>query len=724
MRRRIPYLPGTELADCGAASLAMAMAYFGKRVPLEAIREVVGTGRDGVDGQSLAEAARWFGLHARGVQADLGELDLLPTGSLLFWELNHFVVLERVTRRGVWLVDPAAGRLHASWERFGHAFSGVAIELQPGEEFIPGRQRDRQRWRHARHLCTERGLLTRVLGTSLVLRLLGLALPLLTAALVDRIVPRGDHSLLTVVAVAMTAMTGATFATSWLRARLLLQLRTRVDLRIATGFLEHLLALPYTFHLRRSAGDLMLRLRSNAVVRELLTTSVLSSLLDGVLVVGYLAAILVIWPGLGLLVAGLGALQIAVLILARRSNQRLAAEGLQAEAKTHSYAYQVFTGIGTLKAAGAEGRAAEQWSNLFVDELNTSVARGRLTALVEAAFSALHIGSPLVILCYGATRVLDGHLSLGTLLALAALAAGFLEPLATLMTTGFQLQLLGTYLDRINDVLDAPREQEGQPVRRAPTLSGHIAAEQISFRYAPRGPLVIDDVSVRIEPGQTVAIVGRSGSGKTTLAHLLLGLYQPGHGRVLHDHLDLATLDVRTVRGQLGMVTQDPYLFGVSIRQNIAFTHPAAELDTVQRVAQLACIADDIEAMPMGYDTMLVDGGASLSGGQRQRLALARALVTSPRILLLDEATSALDAITETAVYANLATLNATVIVVAHRLSTIVDADQILVMDHGRLIEHGTHHTLLYRGGLYTQLVAAQLTAADPTGQLTAATAQ
>jgi ATP-binding cassette subfamily B protein len=291
MRRHVPYLAQTELADCGAASLAMAMAYFGKPVALEAVREVVGSSRDGVDGQLLVEAARWFGLYARGVQADLDELDLLPSGSLLFWELNHFVVLERVTKRGVWLVDPAAGRLRVSWERFGRAFSGVAIELEPGETFIPGGQRTRRIWRHGRHLRTECRLLAQVLGMSLVLRLLGLALPLVTAALVDRIVPRGDYSLLTVVAVAMAAMAAATFATTWLRARLLLQLRTRVDLRSAVGFLEHLLALPYTFHLRRSAGDLMLRLRSNAVVRELLTTGALSSLLDGVLVGGYLVAI-------------------------------------------------------------------------------------------------------------------------------------------------------------------------------------------------------------------------------------------------------------------------------------------------------------------------------------------------------------------------------------------------------------------------------------------------
>jgi ATP-binding cassette subfamily B protein len=708
-RRRVPWVPQTELADCGPASLAMALALHGRQVPLEDIRRVCGTGRDGATAQSLVEAATHYGLRARGVQADVDDMDLLPSGSILFWELNHFVVLDRVRRGGVDLVDPAAGRIRVGWDRFRRAYTGVAVELEPGEAFAPGGRRPRRAWRHARQLVAERGRLGRVVGVSVLLRALALALPVLTGAVVDRVVPRHDHALLGIAAAAMAVMAAFTFMTAWLRARMLLALRTVVDLRTAVGFLDHLLALPYAFHLRRSAGDLMMRLRSNAVVRELLTTGALSALLDGVLVLAYLVVILAVSVGMGMLVAVLGALQVAVLLVARPSNQRLMGESLQAEAKTQGYAYQLFAGIETLKAAGAETRAVDHWSNLFVDELNVSVRRGRLAAWVEAALATLRMASPLAVLLLGASQVLAGRLSLGSMLALAALAAGFLEPLATLVTTGFHLQLLGSYLERIDDVLDAPREQEGDNVMPAPSLRGAIEAAHVTFRYSPLAPPAVADVSVRIKAGQTVAIVGRSGSGKTTLAHLLVGLYAPDEGCVRHDGLDLVGLDARSVRSQLGTVTQDPYLLGVSIRQNVAFARPSATLDQIRAAAALACIDGDVEALPMGYDTMLVDGGATLSGGQRQRLALARALVGEPRILLLDEATSALDTVTEARVQANLAAIGCTTIVVAHRLSTITGADQILVMDGSRLVEQGPHAELLARGGAYAALVAAQL---------------
>lgn len=709
-RRRVPFVPQAEMADCGAAALAMTLAAYGKWVPLREVREVVGNGRDGATAEELVSAARHFGLRARGVQADVDELGLLPVGSILFWELNHFLVLAAVRRVGVDLVDPAAGRVRFGWARFGRSYTGVALELEPGEEFETQRLERRGRLRrHAGAVLYQRTRLAKVLGASVVLRILALALPILTGIVVDRVVPGHDRSLLAMAAAVMAVMAAATLITTWLRGRLLLALRTAADLRTTVGFLEHLLALPYSFHLHRSAGDLMMRLRSNEVVREILTTSALSALLDGTLVTVYLVVLVIASPPLGLLVAGLGAAQVAVLIVSRGRNQRLTAEGLQAEAKTQSYAYQVFSGVQTLKSSGAEDRAIEAWSNLFVDELNVSVRRGRLTATVDAFLATLRMGSPLAVLSVGVLSVLDGSLSLGELLALAALAAGFLEPLAALVATGFQLQLLGSYLDRIDDVLDTPREQHGRTVRRAPALRGGMVAEHLEFRYAPRGDLVVRDVSLRIDPGQTVAIVGRSGSGKTTLAHLLLGLYPPDSGRVLLDDMDLADLDCHSVRAQLGVVGQDPFLFGVSIRQNISFAHPSADLARVEYAARLACIHDDITAMPMGYDTMLVDGGASLSGGQKQRLALARALLHQPRILLLDEATSHLDTLTEAAVHANLNTLGCTRMLIAHRMSTIRDADRIIVVEAGAIVESGSHDELLAIGGAYAQLVTGQV---------------
>jgi ABC-type bacteriocin/lantibiotic exporter with double-glycine peptidase domain len=346
---------------------------------------------------------------------------------------------------------------------------------------------------------------------------------------------------------------------------------------------------------------------------------------------------------------------------------------------------------------------------LFVDQVNVALRRGRLEASVLTVTGTLQLGSPLAILVYGGFQVLDGSLSLGIMLAAAALAAGFLEPLATLIDTGLKLQLLRSYMERINEVLDAPREQEGQAVTTAHRLSGWLNAENVSFSYGPLAPPVVKDVSLEVQPGQLVGIVGRTGSGKSTLAHLLLGLYPPTSGRILFDGTDLAKLELKSLRTQIGIVTQRPYLFGATIRQNIALSDPAMPQQAVVTAAKLACIHDEIVAMPMGYDTRLVDGGASLSGGQQQRIALARALAHRPTIVLLDEATSDLDGVTERRVHENLSTLGCTRIVIAHRLSTVVNADLILVMEEGRIVQHGMHDELKVLPGPYRQQVAAQL---------------
>ena len=713
-RRAIPYIAQAEMADCGAAALAMALGYHGRHVSLAEMHEATGTGRDGVDALRLAEAASSYGLRARGVATELDDLRVLPRGTVLHWGAAHFVVLDSASRRGVTVVDPAAGRYRIGWQAVDDLYSGVAIMLEPTDTFAAGGRRVPGALHHARRMLVHSSGIGKVLATSVVVRLMVLAVPVLTGVIVDRVVPANDSHLLKVLAAVMVALIGYSMVATFLRAHLLLRLRSRLDVNMTLGFLEHLVDLPYAFFLKRSSGDLMMRLRSNATVREILTSGTIAALLDGVLATLYLVAIFVLSPLLGFLVTVLAAAQVTVLLLARRRNIHLMGESLATEAKSQSYAYEMFSAVETLKAAGAERRAVSHWTNLFVAELNVSLRRGRLSAAVETAMHGMALLSPIAVLLVGAHLVGSGQLSLGTMLALAALSTAFLEPLATLVATALQVQLLGSYLARLDDVLSTPTETAGRELRHAPQLNGAVRAEQLTFQYTSHGPPAIDRVDLEVSPGQVLAIVGRSGSGKSTLGRLLLGLYQPSSGRVVLDGIDLASLHPRSVRSQIGVVTQDPYIFGLSIRDNLALGDPGLALDRLQTAAELACVADDIDAMPMGWDTQLVDAGASLSGGQRQRLALARALAPQPRILLLDEATSNLDTVTEAKVHANIAQLGCTVIMIAHRLATVIDADRIVVMDAGRVVEVGCHRELLAASGHYAQLVAGQLVSHTP----------
>lgn len=706
----IPYIAQTTATDCGPACIAMVLGLHGRVVRLDEVREVAGHSIRGTDAQALLDTARHYHLRGRGVQvADPADLAYLGKGAILHWRFNHFVVFERLTPRGAWVVDPAFGRRLVPMDELGVAFTGVALDLQPTEEFETGGERSRGVWRYARKVLGQSGLLTRVLVTSVMIQLFALAVPLLTGVLVDRVVPRQDVDLLLVLAVGFAALVGFQLLASLIRSFLLLHLRTRLDSVMTLEFLEHLVRLPYLFFQQRSTGDLMMRLNSNTTIREILTASALSGVLDGAMVSLYLVLLLVADWRLGLLVLTLGALRVLLYVFTRRRHRDLTSEGLHAQAMSRGYQVQLLAGIETLKASGSERQAVEHWSNLFVDELNVTLRRGRLDAVVNSLLAALGTGSPLLILLFGGYLVIQGDLTLGTMLALAALAGGFLGPLSTLVTNAYQLQSMGSYLDRINDVLETSREQEGREVRSLGRLAGRIELEDVTFRYGPLAEPAVDGVSLTIEAGQLVAVVGASGSGKSTLAGLLAGLYEPESGRILYDGVDLSEIDLPWLRSQFGFVAQQPYLFGMSVRANIALANPSLPLSRVVEAARLAEIHRDIVSTPMGYESALADGGMSLSGGQRQRIAIARALVHRPTVLILDEATSSLDAVTERRIQDNLSHLSSTRVVIAHRLSTVRHADAIVVMEDGQIVEQGSHGALLDLNGRYARLVAAQM---------------
>ncbi len=703
-RRRVPTVQQLEMADCGPACLTMVLGFHGHHAALDEVRDRFEGGRDGSSAHDILEVARTFGLHGRAVTLDLEDFDVLPPGTILHWRMSHFVVLERTHGDGVDIVDPGGGSRSLSRAELGRLFTGVAILLEPGEQFEAVDDRTSPLRAYRKRIAAHGGILTRTLVLSVLLQILAMALPLAMAVVVDRVVPHSDRSLLAVVAAGIAVVALYTFFTSYVRAHQLLALRTHLDLEMTSSFVRHLLRLPFAFFQVRQTGDLMMRLNSNATIRELLTAGVMSGLLDGLLVTGYL--IVILWTNLllGAVVVALGLLRVAVFLATKRRFRVLTGESLQALAEASNYQVQMIEGIETLKTAGAEGRAEELWSNLFVDVLNVSIQRGRLSAFVDSLLHTLEVVSPLLVLSVGASLVLDGNLTLGTMLAVAALASGFLQPLGSLVTTALELQQLWSTVERVDDVLRQEPEQETN-CPPAPKLKGGVELENISFRYSHRGPWAVRNVSLSIPAGSQVAIVGPSGSGKSTLARLVASLYRPAEGQVRFDGELLTKYDLPSLRRQLGFVPQHPFLFGATIRANVAMANADVALANVEDAARMADIHDEIDVLPLRYETPLATNGSNLSGGQRQRIALARALLRRPPILVLDEATSHLDTRSERRVYRNLGTLEVTRIVIAHRLSTVVDSDLIVVMDGGCVVEQGTHVELVAAGGLYSELI-------------------
>lgn len=707
--RRVPVILQMTEMECGAAALAMVESYHGRETRVDELRALLEGGRDGVTAQSIARQARDHGLIVRAFSVEPQDLGQLPLPAILFWEFNHFVVLERWTPDRVDIVDPALGRRRLSAAELDAGFTGVVMTFTPGINFQRRQLSGGRDWAgyFAGILREDLSLPVQVIIASFLIQILALASPIFTQLLIDDVLPAGDTGALILLGVAMIVLTLGYLLVEFARGVLLLNLRSRLDVRLMTGFVDHMLRLPYAFFQQRSSGDLLMRLQSNAYLREILTGEAFSLVLDSVLVLTYLAYLLWKSPLMAGLAILFGVLQVALLLGTVGRQRRLAAEVLATEADEQGYLVEAMKGMATLKATGAEERAFGTWENLFYRSLNTSIRKSFQSLVIDNGRWFLRALAPIVLLWVGVGQVIAGTLSLGEMLALNSVALLILSPLSSLVRSIQELQLAGAHLERITDVLEAPPEE--QPAAApAPELRGDIELRDVSFRYRPDAPYVLKNISLSIRAGQKVAIVGRSGSGKTTLGHLLLRLYTPESGAITYDGHDARALDLRALRQQFGVVMQDPFLFSGSVRQNISLHDPDLPMARVREAAQVAAIAEEIEALSMGYETYLAEDASTVSGGQRQRLALARALATQPSILLLDEATSHLDPITERRLEENLSELRITRIVIAHRLSTVRNADLIIVLDQGDIVACGTHDELLARGGEYAALVGAQ----------------
>jgi len=707
--KRIPVCLQTQESDCGPAALTMTLRYRGVNARLDEIRTLANAGRSGASARTLLEIARSHGVAGRGVRTGLDGLSRLTPGAILFWNFRHFVVLEAVGRNYVDVVDPASGRRRLTKAAVGESFTGVALEFDPPMESAgrPAASFDRQPspWRQLLQLCLPRG---KVLGflivTSVLLLGFELALPLTTSYFVDEVLPKRVPGQLPLLSAGLGLLSLLFVLLQLARSFQVVLQQSYLEKRLTVGVMDHMLSLPYHYFQVHNSGDLALRLRASTVLNYIVSITSVAAAFDSILIFIYTGLIIAADPGLASLVIALVLAELAVLTIGWRQQSRLGPEIMELQTQTQDGLQELLTTINTLKSEGVEGKAGERWSHMLVREVNKRLSVRRNLAKSTAASSLLQFGAPLLVLCIGTLRVFAGGLSEGNLLGFTALTVVLFVPLSSMLNTALQLAMIRPTVVRVDDLLRTAAEPRGAHASSVTDEPGRIAADGVSFTCPGASAPALSDISLSIRPGEFVAVVGRSGSGKSTLVMLLAGLYPPDKGTITVNGADLRDLDRVTYRRQIGYIQQDARLYKGTIRDNIAFGADDIERDDLLAAVKLARVHEEINALPMGYDTLVSSTGAGLSGGQRQRIVLARALAKQPRLLILDEATSALDPAMEEEIFRGLIGTGLTLIVVAHRLTVVDDADQVLVLRDGKIVEAGLPADLAAMAGEFACL--------------------
>ncbi len=713
-RVRCPTVLQMEALECGAAALAIVLGYHGLHVPLERLRIACGVSRDGSKAVNLVRAARTFGLAAKGFKKELEELPTVAVPAILFWNFNHFLVLEGFEKGKAYVNDPALGPREVPLEELDQAYTGVVLVFEKTPDFKPGGHRAGLLAQLAPRLQGSKAALAFAILAGLFLVVPGLLVPTFSQVFVDDVLLAGRADWLAPLLLGMGLTAILRGFLTFLQQRYLLRLQTKLALVSSARFFWHVLKLPIDFFHQRFPGELSTRVQLNDKVADLLSGQLATTAISGCTIVFY-AAVMFAYDGV---LTALGVAFAALNILALRwvSRRRVdeSAKLLRARGQVMGVSMGGAQMMETLKATGTESEFFAEWSGHYAKALNAEQKLGVLTSWLNAVPPLLAGLNNVALIAVGGLRVMEGHLSVGQLVAFQTLMQSFMDPITKLVNLGSQLQEMQGDVTRLDDVMayePDPQVETGEnadPVAGGTIkLEGTVELRDVTFGYSRLDKPLISGFNLTIRPGQRVALVGGSGSGKSTVARLVSGLYEPWSGEILFDGRKRTEIPRALLNNSIGLVDQDVALFGGTVRENLTlWDETVPGLDMV-RSCRDAAIHDDIVQRSDGYQSPVAEGGQNYSGGQRQRLEIARALVWNPSILVLDEATSALDAATEKAIDDNLRRRGCSCLIVAHRLSTIRDADEIVVLSRGSVVQRGTHEQLMASGGAYARLIEA-----------------
>jgi ATP-binding cassette, subfamily B, bacterial HlyB/CyaB len=712
--RRYPFFAQQSASDCGAACLVIISRYWGKKFSINRVRDIANVDANGTSLRGLSAAAESVGFSTRPVKASLDQLAKQTLPAIAHWEGKHYIVVYEITPKEVIIADPAIGQLTLKHREFLAKWTGYALLLQPTFLFKEAKETTTPFWQFFELAKPYRLVLAEVFVASLLIQIFGLITPIFTQIILDRVVVQRSDLTLFTIGLGLLIFGVFRVMIIGLRQYLLDHTANRIDLALIVGFIRHTLRLPLGFFESRYVGDIISRVQENSKIERFLSGESLSILLDLLTVFIYVG--LMFWYSwkMALVVLIIIPPFLLLALISTPFLRRISREIFNANNSEGSYLIEVLSGIRTVKSTAVEQTVRWHWEELLQQAMKKKFSGEIIGNSLQIISNLIESLMTTALLWFGASLVIKNQLTIGQLVAFNMLLSNVISPFQRLTVLWNEFQEVTIAIERINDVLDTEPEEDlhHQMRQMLPPIQGNISFDNVTFRYHPESEInVLENLSFELKPGQMVALVGRSGSGKTTISKLILGLYPPTDGKILIDGQDITSLSLHSLRHQVGVVDQDTFLFGGTIRENICLGHPGAKLEAIIEAAKLAGADEFIKKLPMGYESQIGEGGGMLSGGQRQRIAIARALLGNPKLLVLDEATSHLDAESERIIQNNLIKIigDRTTLVIAHRLSTIRHADLILVLDKGILIEQGTHEELMTKRGHYYYLNQQQL---------------